>query len=315
MASAKPFTNFQGDTHNILGYRDFPKIKKLSDEIRIIVLGGSTVHGGEKPFPRLLESILNEKEGNKYRVYNLGVGSSVSRQDIMRIMVDLAGYSPDLIIHYGGGNDITAFTDPRINYPHRFIHYEHNIFFTQSRDFTDWLISLSMGSSVFRSLFGSQFSNLIHKKIPIYKPSSDYKKIKVQAYLQNMKWGSILSKNIGAKFVSVFQPLISFKKQLHQDELRHTNKNNDALLNSYRELLYQEKSLQAENYSFLDCSKTFENSTKQDFVDVIHLTEKSRKEAANCVAVYLIQNKDLLTWKNEKKEFIPEEVFLKGNVN
>ncbi len=74
----------------------------------------------------------------------------VSRQDILRIMIDLSGYLPDLIIHYGGGNDLMMGSDKRLNFPHRFVHYEKNQYFTKSVCNYDWFLGLAMGSSFLR---------------------------------------------------------------------------------------------------------------------------------------------------------------------
>ena len=41
MSSTTPGLNFHGDRHNILGYRDFPKVFKAKDEYRVIIIGGS----------------------------------------------------------------------------------------------------------------------------------------------------------------------------------------------------------------------------------------------------------------------------------
>jgi hypothetical protein len=313
MAAAKPYLNFNGDSHNILGYRDFPSVEKSNDEFRVVMIGGSTVHGGVVSLPKMVELKLKNRGITNARVYNLGIGSSVSRQDILRIMIDLAGYSPDLIVHYGGGNEITTYTDPRINYPHRFIHYEHNVYFTQSRDFDDWIISLLMGSELFRYLFEKKIGDWVFQKVQIHTPpNSQYNVLKMQAYIQNLRWGNILANQLGAKFLAIFQPVLSFKETIHEDEKRHTNNDLNLKINIFRNELYKILNNNI-TFDFHDCSKVFEKSTKKDFLDTIHLTENSNSEVAECVVDKLMSDIELLSWKNNLKEkFIPEEIFLRG---
>jgi hypothetical protein len=95
---------------NVWGYRGPVVGRKQADEIRIVVLGGSTAFGYGVPwneaFPYYLEQMLNARTGRStYRVVNLGAPS----QGALGFHVDLTDYAYlqyDAAIFYEGYNDL-----------------------------------------------------------------------------------------------------------------------------------------------------------------------------------------------------------------
>src|SRR5262245_29915389 len=113
---------------NSLGFRiERPLHKsKPEGELRVFVLGGSTVfHGAPlaKTIPGQVETELRRIGLNGARVYNFGVVSAVSGQALAVVTHLLADYAPDVVIFYGGGNDIVQpyQFDPRPGFPIDFV--------------------------------------------------------------------------------------------------------------------------------------------------------------------------------------------------
>lgn len=134
----EPYTMFKGkrnskilpeESLNELGYRgSAPSATKGINEYRIIILGGSTVFAGEPPITTLLQQQFEANGLSNIRIYNFGVVSSVSSQELARILFETVDLKPDLIAMYNGANDIwqNHLYDPRPGYPFNFIAYELN---------------------------------------------------------------------------------------------------------------------------------------------------------------------------------------------
>lgn len=94
------------------------------DDYKIAVLGGSTTDGTMYPFkswPRL----LYEEMGENITIYNGGVCSYTSGQELIKLVRDIIQLKPDMIIVYDGYNNL-AF-NRYVQYPFAFLYLE-NIF-------------------------------------------------------------------------------------------------------------------------------------------------------------------------------------------
>lgn len=93
------------------------KVLNSKDEnvVRVLCVGDSYTFGSgaERGFsyPEQLERLLNQNTGVKFRVYNLGIGSSNSSQTLKKLPAQLLKYSPDIVIIMTGCNDIWNFED------------------------------------------------------------------------------------------------------------------------------------------------------------------------------------------------------------
>ena len=127
--SYKPFLLWQANPNqdnevistNSLGYRGKNWHKKTDGVFRIIVLGGSSVwgygaSGDDKTLAAYLEKELNKRllEDNSrihsftsVEVLKLGQPGYVSAQEFL-MWKEIPAHSPDLVIHYGGFNDLYA---------------------------------------------------------------------------------------------------------------------------------------------------------------------------------------------------------------
>ena len=93
------------------------------------MLGGSTIVTGgllEDTVPAAIEAHLQLNGLPQARVYNFGVVSFVSGQELSLLVHRLIDLKPDLVITYDGGNDIfeSWFYDPRPGYPFNFVVWE-----------------------------------------------------------------------------------------------------------------------------------------------------------------------------------------------
>ena len=106
-------------TINTLGFRgaEFSETKP-SDTYRIFMVGGSTMFGAgatsdETTIPGYIQQYLNEKNlGFDIEVINSGIQGADSNTELNLIKQKLVRFSPDLIIIYGGWNDLRANNTP-----------------------------------------------------------------------------------------------------------------------------------------------------------------------------------------------------------
>lgn len=88
--------------------------EKTDDEYRIILIGGSGAQGWgasstEATMASILERLLNaKKDGRRYRVINLAMGSSITYQNFISLNRWGHELAPDIILSYSGINDYTV---------------------------------------------------------------------------------------------------------------------------------------------------------------------------------------------------------------
>ncbi len=103
IANAKGENGFYSINSKGIRDREF-EIPKPDDVFRIIVLGDSVTFGTEYPieltYPKVLEKLLNKKNGTKrrYEVLNTGVCSYNAVQKFLFLKNKLLDYEPDLVI-------------------------------------------------------------------------------------------------------------------------------------------------------------------------------------------------------------------------
>ncbi len=121
---AKSYTNQDSFRIASSDYRLLPK--KPKGQIRIAVIGGSTVHGGttyEVTLPGSLKHILRaENPGVDIEVINAGITSAISRQTLVHLITTLVDYDLDLLVVYDGINDSgqMLYYEERPNYPYNY---------------------------------------------------------------------------------------------------------------------------------------------------------------------------------------------------
>jgi len=107
-------------TINSRGFRGREIAVPKGNVYRIVCLGESTTFGmtfrkGDKPWPELLEGMINErlKPGRRVEVVNAGSPAWTLSDNLTRLIPDILPLEPDLIISYHGYNGL-AMIDPTL---------------------------------------------------------------------------------------------------------------------------------------------------------------------------------------------------------
>lgn len=104
--------------HDRYGYRWVPE-KNDTEALKISFFGGSTGYNGEPPIATMIESMLNDNGVIRVQVANFSVVSSNHRQHLHNIIESRSLFRPDIVIFYGGYNEVVspAYYDPRPGFP------------------------------------------------------------------------------------------------------------------------------------------------------------------------------------------------------
>lgn len=290
--SPYPYIMFKGDPnyekHNSLGYPgQLPQEPKPAGEFRIIVLGGSTIYAGDPPIPVLLEENFKKNNFPNVKVYNFGVSSAVSGQDLARLVFEVPPYEPDLIIFYNGGNDITQplTCDPRPGYPLDFMVHENNPLYRSDIHTYPTLWMTAYGSQTLRYLFPKHF---LKKFITLPELregagflSDQWREKIASSYIDNMVTASKVAKGMEIPAVVIFQPVIHFKNKelLTKDEKIHYPSEEDvALVFDLRARILRMAEGSAKtfpDFHFYDESLFYSDNPKYIYRDIIHTTPQA----------------------------------------
>ena len=121
---AKSFTNHDSFRIASSDYRLLPK--KPVGQVRIAVVGGSTVHGGttyEVTLPGALKQVLRTMHPSvDIEVINAGITSAISRQELVHLLTTVVDYNLDILVVYDGINDSgqMLYYEERPNFPYNY---------------------------------------------------------------------------------------------------------------------------------------------------------------------------------------------------
>lgn len=289
--SPKPYSMFGGkpDTQglNRLGYKGKePVTPKMEGEFRVFMLGGSTVLQGNPSIPILLEKIFHDNGYHQLQVYNFGVVSSVSSQEVVRILLEISDLDPDLVIMYNGGNDISNpwKWDPRPGYPFNFIVYENNPLLESDLKEYPSIALFAYGSNIcryaFRRSFVKSFVPLEEERKKAKWKSNAWREKIANIYAGNIAKANKISDAFSAGFIAYFQPLIYFKPNLSKEEkgvLDSLEKKDYALdmQKRIRKRISQIKS--ASPLLFFDLSDAYSDTEEWVFIDSIHTRQETKR--------------------------------------
>ncbi len=124
--------------------------------------------------------------------------------------------------------------------------------------------------------------------------------------------GNLLAEKIGAKFVIVFQPVLSFKSSISTEEKKYLSNSIKDYVTMQREIYYSKKIKFDKELRIIDCSNIFNEVKYTVFTDNIHIIDKANIYPARCIVDYLIKNDFLLKHKNLERNFTPEEFYYLG---
>ncbi len=281
---------------NALGYRGpAPRTEKAPGSFRIFMLGGSTVVAGDPPIAALLEDLLQDDGIAQARVYNFGVLSSVSGMELARLLFEVSGFAPDLVIFYDGGNDILHpySWDPRPGYPFNFIAFESNPLLQRNLDQYPSLAAFAFGSNILRWLFPSAF---IERFVPMREAreqagwgTDTWRAAIASIYLDNLIKADVVARAFGARFAAFFQPLIYFKPHLAAEEEPFVDPEKIEHVLDVRERIIAgiERAETAESATIIDLSGLYEDTGEWVFTDEIHTRQPSKPLAARAIYRHL----------------------------
>lgn len=273
---------------NDLGFRGALPKKNKGNEFRIIMLGGSTVFNGvplSKSIPGELEQLFYRDGFGNVKVYNWGVVSFNSGQELSLLVHYASDFDPDLVLVYDGANDIYhsyAF-ESRPGYPYNWQTYEAGLkIIRDGPDISQILNMIVLQSRLITSVFGESLRNRIVEakhQTPLSNEEEDYvMNTTTDAYLSNLKKMCDFSKGNNSKFIAVLQPMLVFKRPLVGKENKllgengiqlqsYIKKSYQLLNNSYLDL--EKKNEKGECY-YADLSKIFLSYDKEIYWDIVH---------------------------------------------
>lgn len=286
---ASPYTMFSRFEY---GAREPAKSK---DEIRIFMLGGSTVEYGNPPLPELVEQELRRRGFDSVRVLNYGVISQNSSQELAHLVFHVLDSEPDIVVLYSGGNDIMdpLLYDPRPGYPFNFLAYENNVLFKDSREYP-WLALMAYGSEMFRHLrrdyFLEKFGQFSFWRTHANYGSDAWSENIAGIYAGNLAKAGRICRAYDVEYIAFFQPVIFYKRVLVSDTEKNILKGwpsveanlvghyipdvRDRILNNIQE--EQKRHV----FEFHDLSGIFYDSENAVFRDYIHVDDEANQKIA-----------------------------------
>lgn len=266
--------------HNELGYRGSAPAMDKRNEYRVLVFGGSTVWNGEPTIPAMLQTLAQADGHSRVRVYNFGVVSSVSRQDVARAVLEGLLFEPDLILMYNGGNDLTSpfWFDPRPGYPYDYFMREANPFLGEASGTGNLLRSLMANSTIGRLLLRNEnvaaiAFGLYDLRLEVGFKSADWRDRIARTYLDGQRYLQDLARRMDIRAITVFQPIRAYGPGTRYPEIE-----------TVREHLLDLQTREFAELNFIDLSLMLtENGDRSAFTDIIHVTQETRAEIADAI--------------------------------
>ncbi|HEY8280704.1 MAG TPA: hypothetical protein VIH99_13830 [Bdellovibrionota bacterium] len=293
--------------YNELGYRGaLPAKTKAKGEIRVFVTGGSTVYYGAPPFSQLLEETFQAHGYRNVKVFNMGVVSSVSGQELARIIYDISLFQPDLVIQYNGGNDILHATnwDPRPGYPMNFLLYEHNPLLQLNGGYKHHFLLFLTCSQLMRYLLNSQMENTLVGLQGIWESQvakfGSPKGVFLAAVKEYLRFSSLAAKatrSLGSDYLLAFQPLKMFQTvPAPKAALSREWEARDLALEEFARMR------RTEAFGYVDLSTMFQGIQKEVFTDPIHIEQEFQKKVADALYGAVMKEESLARFRKKLRK-------------
>jgi hypothetical protein len=294
---ATPYTMFSTFDY---GSQEKPKPK---GELRIFMLGGSTVAYGKPPLPVYVEQELMRRGVEGVRVFNYGVISQNSSQELAHLVFHVLDSEPDIVVTYDGGNDIIdpLLYDPRPGYPFNFLAYENNVFFKDVKEYP-LLPLLAYGSDMmrhlFRSYFFEKFGHFSALRMDVDYGSYLWSEKIARIYANNLMKVGRICRSYNIEYVAFMQPLFFYKhnavSEIEKNMLKDWPEKEEKLVVPYTNDVRQRilRNIKEEQkkfpFSFYDLSGIFNDSTNAVYTDCIHVNDESNKKIASAICDHLM---------------------------
>jgi lysophospholipase L1-like esterase len=289
---ASPYTMFSKFDYGT------PESPKPAGEFRLFMLGGSTVEHGNPPLPVLVEKELKRRGLENVRVFNYGIISQNSSQELAHLVFHVLDSGPDMVVMYNGGNDIMdpLLYDPRPGYPFNFLAYENNVLFKDYREYP-WPALLAYGSEMlrhlFRGYFFEKFGNFSFLRMDVDYGTDAWSEKTARIYAGNLAKAARICNAYDVQFASFFQPLEFYTSHDVAGEKKHLLKEwppvEANLVLPYTEdvrarILRRVKDEQRQfAFAFHDLSDIFDKSNNAVFTDYIHINAEANQRIASAI--------------------------------
>jgi len=294
-----PYVMFTGAPrqldHNELGYRgELPAPAKPAGEFRVLVVGGSAVYGtgpARLTIPHHLQDLAVRSGRGQVRVYNWGVVSQVSAQELATLALRAARYQPDLVLLYDGGNDMSgAYTyDPRPGYPFNFVLQESAVAVFQEGGLSVLAAGALTQSNVVRILFGPELADAVARLPPVRRRvgygTPRWEEAVARTYLENVESACRLGEAWGFRVAVALQPIVYFSPQADSyrgvpaDFRPYAERQYERIRAGLRELSGR---IPADRCRFDDLSRVCARG-ECTFQDMIHPTAETRAPIAEVI--------------------------------
>ena len=173
--------------------------KEGEDGLRIVALGGSTTDPhNEGHWPGVLSGLL-ERGGISARVFNGGVGSYSTNQEVVKLIRDALSLSPDVVVSVDGVNDLGLVksispSTPMVNRPQE-------------------AIARYVVEGSFESVFLPNLAQLVGFGRGILREPHWGRPAKMTAegvWEKNVRIMNAISLEFGARYLCVLQPIMGF---------------------------------------------------------------------------------------------------------
>ena len=277
-----PYIEFKGKPnvldHNVYGYRwevtDLPP-----HLLKIAFYGGSTGYNGTPPIAKLIEKNLVDRLGIPVRIANFSVVSSNHRQHLHNILETYRIFKPDIIIFYGGFNEITqpAHYDPRPGYPYNYFYRGETS--SLKRVFLEQSPTLYLIDRIGVQFDLFSLTPLMSVRKQVYFLSEEWKREVEMKYFETLSLAEMISKSIGselcdgtAQFRFFYQPyqVPTELADLHQRIRQHVARI---------------------SYGF-DVSTVFDNNMEV-YTDIVHVTQSGKETMSKAMTEIILQDKGL----------------------
>jgi hypothetical protein len=294
-----PYVMFAGlpgeQDHNELGYRgELPPREKEAGEFRVFVVGGSAVYGkGPRhlTIPRQLWAQARLSGRRQLRVFNWGVVSQVSGQELATLALRLPRYAPDLVVLYSGGNDVYApyTSDPRPGYPFNFVVQQRAMDVFQEGDAAAALAGILLQANLVRQGFGAELQDALARLPELRRQvgygSAAWEEEVARAYLEHAESACRLGGGAGFRVAVALQPLVYQTPQadayrgMPADFRRYVERQYQRIRGGLQELSARHP---ADRCLFADLSQACAQG-QCTFQDFIHPTPETRAPIAEAL--------------------------------
>ena len=255
-------------------------------KIKIAFFGGSTsaYHDPEKedslPIPKYLEKILKERLSKDVVVVNYACGGAHHRQHLHMLLEFLPKFKPDIVVFYGGNNEImqTYGDDPRPNYPFNYFY---------KSEFPTWKKFLMEYSAIIGALNEKlNFWSEEDVRNRINFRSKQWEEHLIKNYFETLDLSNTIVSSFSSdlfgkcKFVSIFQP-INVDYYLETDVEKQIAAEQDAIIT------YIRGELPKLSYSY-DFYHKYDHFSEEVWYDICHVRDEANQYMAKEIADLLI---------------------------